>query len=83
MQLFETISIYSTTDLNASKITYLTTNAFSDRKDINLEFKSVPGTVVEGKSGYAEYNVDKDALMQVVLDIFYDKQETEEQTKGE
>ena len=83
LQLFETIKIYSTTDLNASKITYLTTNAFSDRKDINLEFKSVPGTVVEGKSGYAEYNVDKDALMQVVLDIFYDKQETEQQTKGE
>lgn len=73
LELFETISIYSTTDLNASKITYLTTNAFSDRKDINIEFKSVPGIVVEGESGYAEYNVDKDALMQVVLEIFYDE----------
>ncbi len=83
LQLFETIKIYSTTDLNASKITYLTTNAFSGRKDINIEFKSVPGTVVEGDDGYAEYIVDKEALMQVVLDIFYDKQETEQQTKGE
>ena len=79
LELFETVSIYSTTDLNASKITYLTTNAFSDRKDINLEFKSVPGKVVEGKDGYAEYKVDTDGLLQVVLDIFYDKAD-EEQT---
>lgn len=77
LELFETISIYSTTDLNASKITYLTTNAFSDRNDINIEFKSVPGKVVEGEGGYAEYKVDNDGLLQVVLDIFYDKVEEE------
>lgn len=80
LELFETISIYSTTDLNASKITYLTTNAFSDRNDINIEFKSVPGKVVEGAGGYAEYNVDNDGLLQVVLDIFYDKVEEEQTT---
>lgn len=77
LELFETVSIYSTTDLNASKITYLTTNAFSDRNDINIEFKSVPGKVVEGEGGYAEYEVDTDGLLQVVLDIFYDKVEEE------
>lgn len=77
LELFETISIYSTTDLNASKITYLTTNAFSDRKDINIEFKSVPGKVVKGAGGYAEYKIDNDGLLQVVLDIFYDKVEDE------
>ncbi len=73
LELFETVSIYSTTDLNASKITYLTTNVFSNRKDIKIDFKSVPGKVVEGKNGFAEYIVDNDALMQVVLDIFYDE----------
>ncbi len=77
LELFETISIYSTTDLNATKITYLTTNAFSDRKDINIEFKSVPGKVVKGAGGYAEYKIDNDGLLQVVLDIFYDKVEDE------
>lgn len=73
LEIFETVSIYSTTDLNASKITYLTTNAFSDRNDIQIDFKSVPGKVIEGEGGYAEYVVDSNALLQVVLDIFYDK----------
>ena len=43
LDLFDTISLYSTTSLNASKITYLTTNAFSDRNEINLNFKSIKG----------------------------------------
>jgi len=73
LELFETVSIYSTTDLNASKITYLTTNVFSNRKDIKIDFKNVPGKVVEGENGFAEYIVDNDALLQVVLDIFYDE----------
>lgn len=80
LEMFETVSIYSTTDLNASKVTYLTTNAFSDRNDINIEFKSVPGKVVEGDGGYAEYEVDTDGLLQIVLDVFYDKVEEPETT---
>ena len=75
LELFETISIYSTTDLNASKITYLTTNAFASKKDIKINFKNVPGKVVEGKDGYAEYEIDTTGLTKVVLDIFYDKAE--------
>lgn len=73
LNMFETISLYSTTDLNASKITYLTTNAFSDRNDINIEFKSVPGKVVEGKDGYAQFKVNNKKLLELIIDVFYDK----------
>ena len=52
---------------------FLTTNVFSNRKDIRIDFKSVPGKVVEGENGFAEYIVDNDALLQVVLDVFYDE----------
>lgn len=73
LDMFEIVSLYSTTDLNASKITYLTSNAFLDKSDINIDFKSIPGKVVEGDFGYAEYEIDNDGLLDVVLDIFYDK----------
>ena len=76
VEMFETVSIYSTTDLNTSKITYLTTNAFTGRNDFDIQFKSVPGKVIEGDGGYAEYIVDTKGLLKVVLDIFYDKVET-------
>lgn len=75
LELFETTSLYSTTDLNASKITYLTVNAFADRNDIKLDFKSVPGKVTKGKDGYAEYEVDEEKLLEIIIDIFYDKLE--------
>ncbi|MGN0173929.1 MAG: LCP family protein [Acutalibacteraceae bacterium] len=78
LDMFETVSLYSTTDLNASKITYLTTNAFSDRRDIKIEYKSVPGKVVQGKNGYAEYKVNNKKLLDLIFDIFYDKVETSE-----
>lgn len=73
LDLFDTISIYSTTSLNASKITYLTTNAFSDRNDIEINFKSIAGKLNAGKDGYTEFNVDSDSLMDLVIEVFYDE----------
>ena len=73
LDMFETISLYSTTNLNASKITYLTTNAFSDRNDIKIDFKSIPGKVSKGEGGYAEFNVDNNKLLEMIIDVFYEK----------
>lgn len=71
--LFETVSLYSTTTLNASKITYLTTNALSDRNDIKLNFNSIAGKVKKGKDGFAEFHINNDKLMELVINIFYDE----------
>ncbi len=73
LDLFDTISLYSTTSLNASKITYLTTNAFSDRNEINLNFKSIKGKLRAGDEGYTEFIIDSDKLMDLIIDVFYDE----------
>lgn len=73
LDLFNTVSIYSTTSLNASKITYLTTNAFSDRNDLKIDFKSIKGDLTADKDGFAEFHIDQDSLMDLVIDVFYDE----------
>ena len=73
VDVFKTISIYSTTNVGASKITYLTTEAFSHKDEIKIDYKSVPGKSKTGKQGYTEFHVDTDALLELVLDVFYDE----------
>lgn len=60
------------TNLNASKITYLT-SIFYKVHFGEEDFKTVPGEVVEGAE-YAEFHVDDDALYKMILDTFYIKQ---------
>lgn len=71
--LFNTVSKYSYTDLNASKITYLAANAFANNKDISVNFKRIEGEVIKGDTGYAEFYPDDEALLELVLEVFYEK----------
>ena len=73
-RLFNTVNANSTTNLNTSKLTYLASNALSNIDSYkNIEFYSVPGTVVKGEK-YAEFNVDQTALWELMLDLFYIEQ---------
>ncbi|MBQ8539744.1 MAG: LCP family protein [Ruminococcus sp.] len=68
--LYGTISDNSTTNLTPSKMTYLTTSAISMLDSYKeIEFVNVPGTVKKGE--YAEFIVDENALMEIMLDLFY------------
>lgn len=70
VDLYNGITGYSTTNLTTSKMTYLATTAISGLDSYKeVEFINVPGTVTKGE--YAEFNVDQDALMELMLDIFY------------
>lgn len=63
---------YIITNLNVSRVVYLT----SVISKINLtedSFQTVPGEVIDG-GDYAEYDVDDEALYQMILDTFYVKQ---------
>ncbi len=71
LRLLEAVSSNSVTNLNASKITFLSTALVKHRSD--LMFSSVAGEVVKGEDGYAEYHVDQQALYEQVLDIFFTK----------
>lgn len=71
LELFNAVSADSVTNLNASKITFLSTTLVQHHSA--LEFASVPGTVTLGDDGYAEYRVDQQALYEQVLSIFFKK----------
>lgn len=72
VSLYNIVSDYSTTNLNTSKMTYLTTTALSMLNSASdIEYVNLEGEVKKGE--YAEFYVDQDALMQTILDIFYIK----------
>lgn len=70
LNLYNTAQGYVFTDIGADEVTYMAAN-FLDGV-ANMEFHSVPGTVVRGEK-YAEYHVDSDGLYELVLDVFYTK----------
>lgn len=72
VKLFNKFSKYVTTNLDASKITYLTTNVLTNNYDGELDFRLVQGKVVQGEK-YAEFVVDQAALYELILDVFYNK----------
>ncbi len=72
VKLFNKFSKYVTTNLDASKITYLTTSVLNNNYDGEFDFRMVQGKVVQGKI-YAEFVVDETALYELILDVFYNK----------
>lgn len=70
LDLYGTIDDYSTTNLTTAKMTYLASTALSSLNSYSeIEFYNVPGTVKTGE--YAEFYVDQDGLMELLLDLFY------------
>lgn len=71
IDLFNAVSSDTVTNINPSKITFLATTLVQHHSSI--QFHSVPGQVVEGEDGYAEFHVDEEALYELVLDLFFTK----------
>ena len=72
VKLFNKFSKYVTTNLDVSKITYLTTRVLANNYDGEIDFRMVQGKVVQGEE-YAEFIVDETALYELILDVFYNK----------
>lgn len=68
--LYNSVSSYVTTDIGISEMTYLATKAGGMQFDGDI--RNVAGESVLGEYDHAEYNVDKDALYELVLDVFYE-----------
>ena len=75
--MYNTIKKHAVTDLNVSRITYLTTALFAKREDAQIGFCSIPGTTTIGEDNHVEFYPDEDALYAIVLDLFYKPVETE------
>ncbi len=73
LNLYQTVTSDSVTNLNPSKITFLTTSLIQHNQP--LSFHTVSGTVIKSEeNGSAALIVDETALYEQVLDIFYTKE---------
>ncbi|WP_165253815.1 LCP family protein [Adlercreutzia sp. ZJ304] len=69
VQLYNTLSEYSITNLGLSEFTYLA-NCVLNNGVSAVDFKSLSGTMKQGDT-YAEFYLDKDSVYQTVLDVYY------------
>ncbi|WP_172135221.1 LCP family protein [Adlercreutzia sp. ZJ473] len=69
LDLFNTAAAYSTTNLGASEFSYLASCLVSNGIT-ELEVVSLQGEMTQGEK-YAEFILDKDAVYQTVLDVYY------------
>ncbi len=67
--LFNIVKDYSVTNLNASKISALGYTVVTSGG--NVEFKKVPGEVIHNGE-YAEYVVDEQGMLELILDVYYE-----------
>ena len=74
LTLYSAIKDYNINDLNAAKITFLTSCVIKGRAKVNLEFLNVEGDVKQGEK-YAEFYPDETKLFELILKVFYIKDE--------
>lgn len=69
VDLFNTSSQYSCTNLNPSKICYLAANVLTNG-GMSVSMENVPGTLKQGET-YAEYYVNEKDFYEMFLKVFY------------
>lgn len=74
VNIYNKMQKYSVTDINPSKVAYLTSCVFENRNDIHIDFHTLKGESIL-KDGYAEYHLDNTAVFETVLDVFYEEAE--------
>lgn len=68
--LYNTAMDYSYTDVSLGKAMYLAAR-FLSTKNKDFATVSVPGKMVEGDDGYAEYIIDKTKFFEELLSVYY------------
>ncbi|MGN0384004.1 MAG: LCP family protein [Eubacterium sp.] len=69
--LYNTVNEYSVTNLGISQVSYLA-SSYLGTSDTTLDIKTIQGEVIQGEE-YAEFNVDKTALYELILEIYYNE----------
>lgn len=76
VRLFEIMGDYTVTDLTVSDVSYLAATALKNGVS-QMRMETVPGTVTQGEDGLAQYVTDDQALREMVLNLFYESEQTE------
>lgn len=72
LDLFNSLTEYMVTDITADEVTYMAANYLDGVA--GMQMHSVAGEVVKGEE-YAEFIVDKGALYELILEVFYEEAE--------
>lgn len=70
INLYNSLNGYIYTDIGVDEVTYLAANFMNGIVD--MDTYSIAGQVVKGEQ-YAEYEVDMEALYELILEVFYTK----------
>lgn len=73
LALYNDVRRNITTNINTAMMVYLAQQASG--MHFSGDIVNVPGTSVMGAQKHAEYQVDQDALLEMILNIFYEPAE--------
>lgn len=74
-EMYNTIKDNTTTNIDVSKFTYLATTAVAGLDSYaDIKYDVVPGELTEGEY-YHKYNVDEEKLMELIVNLYYEKAE--------
>ena len=64
---------YTSTNIDLSRLTYLASSCLTRDIGSALQYKSIEGSMSQGE--YAEFNINEEQLLELVIDTFYEKVE--------
>ena len=73
VKLFNKVSKNSITDLDASKITFLSSCAIKNSSNISIDFIKLKGEYKQGDNKFAELFLDENQIFDTVISLFYKK----------
>ena len=71
VSLFNMFAKETVSNLSPNKITFITSSVFSNRNNVELEFRKLEGEQIIGEEGLAEFHPDETKLFELVLELFY------------
>lgn len=71
VELYDKIQKNAITNIDVSRITYLTSVVMKNKDSASIEFISLEGEQKKGEDGYAEFYPDEDNLFETVLKVYY------------
>lgn len=72
LSVFDALSDYVVTDINASEVTYLATAYIGYSFNVNGIY-NLTGETIIGGGGFEEFYVDDDALYDLIIQLFYEE----------
>lgn len=72
LMVYNELTDYTVTDINTSKMTYMSTTYSGYEFDFDNIY-TLEGETVIGTGGFEEFYADDDALYDLIIDLFYDK----------